>query len=191
MSSTKDKAATLLAKVYQIQDPFKRRLYVLAVATWMLAQEKSRNLPILVGGAAEEFYSLGGYATYDMDVVLGDRDRFGALLLELGFSKCPGERHWYHEGLNIAIEVPDSVLAGSTGRIATVDVEGLNVYVIGIEDLIMDRLRVCVYRQSESDCEWASRLMAMHIESIDWDYLEELAEKENLGTTLTAMKDRS
>ena len=65
------------------------------------------------------------------ECVVGNRDRFGVVLIGLGFSTCPGERHWYHEGLNIAIEAPDSTLAGSMERVATV--EGLQAHIIGIE----------------------------------------------------------
>ncbi len=190
MSSNTNEPKTLLARAHEIPEPFKRRLYVLGVITSKLADEPSGVLPILVGGGAVEFYSLGGYTTYDIDVVVGNRDRFGAVLTELGFSKCRGERHWYHVELNIAIEAPDSVLAGSMERVALVEVEGLQVHVIGIEDLIMDRLRACVYWRSESDCEWASRMMAIHQDSIDWNYLEKQANEEGLNDTLLSLRDR-
>jgi hypothetical protein len=188
VSSSIDELQPLLAKALEIPEPFKRRLYVLGVITHAFAEESASLLPILVGGGAVEFYSLGGYATYDIDVVVGNRDKFGAVLTELGFSKCPGERHWYHEGLNIAIEAPDSVLAGSMERVATVDVEGLLVHIIGIEDLIMDRIRACVYWRSTADCEWASRMMAMHEDSMDWDYLEKQAKDERLSDTLLSLR---
>lgn len=49
-------------------DPRRRRLVVLGLLTRRLA---SRGVePILVGGAALEFYTAGGYATGDIDLAL-------------------------------------------------------------------------------------------------------------------------
>ena len=44
-----------------------------------------------------------------------------------------------HADLDVAIEIPDDVLAGSEEKITQVEIEGLNVYIIGVEDLIIDR----------------------------------------------------
>lgn len=60
-------------------------------------------------------------------------------------------------------------------------------YVIGVEDLILDRLRACVHWHSESDCEWAQRLLAIHHREIDWKYLSQTAEAENLKERLDAL----
>lgn len=58
---------------------------------------------------------------------------------------------------------------------------------IGIEDLILDRLQACVHWRSEADCEWARRLMAAHRNDIDWVYLSQAAEKEGLKDRLDAL----
>ena len=58
----------------------------------------------------------------------------------MGFQKNPGERHWYHEELDIALEIPGDYLAGSIEKLTVVEIGGMECYIIGVEDLIVDRL---------------------------------------------------
>ncbi|MGB9849686.1 MAG: hypothetical protein ACPLSY_07660 [Moorellaceae bacterium] len=57
----------------------------------------------MVGGRALEFYTLGGYATKDIDLVVNGREHAKRVLEEMGFLRRPGERHWYNEDLDLAI----------------------------------------------------------------------------------------
>lgn len=68
-------------------DPLRKALGVIAVLTEALEPEGIR--PILVGGVALEFYTLGGYATKDIDLVVSDRswlsrDALTAWIPEIG-----------------------------------------------------------------------------------------------------------
>jgi len=161
-------------------------MYVLGLVTRALESD-GVTAPILVGGGAVDFYALGGYATQDIDVVIAGRDKPDAVLRKLGFSKERGQRHWYSQDLDVAIEAPDDALASSLERVAVVDVDDLQVQVIGIEDLTMDRLRGYAHPQSTSDGEWAGRLIALHEASIDWEYLNCQAEKEGLLEALESV----
>jgi hypothetical protein len=49
--------------------------------------------------------------------------------------------------------------------------DGSFVYVIGIEDIILDRLRACVHWTSSSDCEWGARLLLTHRTKLDLEYM--------------------
>lgn len=189
MCSSDDQLRSALAKALDIPEPFKRRLYVLGVITLALAEDSPKAAPILVGGGAVEFYSLGGYATHDMDVVVANRERLDEVLMQLGFVRGRGKRHWYNESIDIAVEAHDTVLAGSMDRVCVIDVEGLQVYVIGIEDLILDRLRAHVFWKSTADGEWAARLMTLHEPSVDWDYLSSEATREGITDALVALRE--
>ena len=90
-------------------------------------------------------YSLGGYSTYDVDLVC-DRKVAGEVLEKLGFRK--EGRFWINDELEIVVEFPDITLAGSKDRIETFEVDGFRIYVIGKEDLIVDRLNACVFWKS-------------------------------------------
>lgn len=52
-----------------------------------------------------------------------------------------------------------------------VEIEGLRVVILGIEDLILDRLSAWVHGTSEEDGRWARRLALLHSDKLDWDYL--------------------
>ncbi|KAF0195731.1 MAG: hypothetical protein FD169_1219 [Bacillota bacterium] len=79
----------------------------------------------------------------------------------------------------MVIEVPDRQLAGSMDKVIRLDLGDVGyVFVIGVEDLILDRLRACVYWKSSVDCEWAQRLYLVHQEAIDADYINKQIDKE-------------
>lgn len=54
------------------------------------------------------------------------------------------------------------------------DVDGLRVVVLGVEDLLMDRLRApcaCARWKSDEDRRWATRLALLYAGELDWEYL--------------------
>lgn len=61
-------------------------------------------------------------------------------------------------------------------RVLEVEVEGLPVYVIGIDDLILDRVRGYDATGSRLDFEWAVNLAAVRWEALDQAYLAAEAE---------------
>jgi len=56
------------------------------------------NKPIIVGGTAVEFYTAGGYATLDLDIVYPS-EPLDQVFKELGLKK--EGRYWYSEELGI------------------------------------------------------------------------------------------
>lgn len=164
------------------QDPLKKSLLFLGIFTYALKSEDIK--PILVGGRALEFYTLGGYATKDIDLVLNGRAEADIVLKEMGFQKQPGERHWYHEELDLALEIPDDYLAGSKEKLTIIEIEGLECYVIGAEDLIVDRLTAAKFWAIEADVQWAAKILALNIDDVDADYLGSAAQKANVDDFL-------
>lgn len=177
----------LLEKASKMPDSWQRRLFVMAILT--LALEKDGIRPIVVGGHAVEFYTLGGYATGDVDIIVPETGPVNSLLTAWGFSR--EGRHWYSEMLNIAIEVPASILAGDISRLTEVEIDGLTVYLIGIEDIILDRLNAFVHWKSERDGEWAEEMLALHRDRIDRDYLLARAREDDTLEALRTMLERT
>ena len=176
---------TKLEYAKKIEDPLRRRLYVCALVTAALPH--SDRLPyIVVGGNALEFYTLGDYSTMDIDLVSTRRSEIGKILENWGFNRIG--RHWYHADLDVAIEIPDDVLAGSEEKITQVEIGGLNVYIIGVEDLIIDRVNAYVHWRSIDDGDWAKELMALYRQEIDWDYLVTYAQSEEILDALNTLK---
>jgi hypothetical protein len=173
----------LLERVKLIRDPLKRNLLFLGILTKSI--EKDAVVPVIVGGFALEFYSTGGYSTGDIDILFPDAELLGAKLMEWGFRK--EGRHWISEEYDMFIEIPGSTLLDEEQkRISVVEIEGLKVYIIGIEDLIIDRMNAFVHWKSTDDGYWAKELLFIHRDGIDREYLKRRSKEER---TLADLED--
>ena len=162
-------------------DVLKKHLLVLGILSDELyALAKKR--PILVGEGAVEFYTFGSYTTGDIDLAFEDRELFGTVAGRAGFIRQG--RHWYHPVLEVAVEIPASALEEETAPLATAAVEGKICVIIGIEDLIIDRLNAYVHWKSQSDGEWAKNLLDLNREKVNWTYLKAKAEKAQVLSAL-------
>ncbi len=173
-------------KLGGIENDFKRRLYFAGILTKYL---KEKNIkPVVVGGHAVEFYTLGSYTTGDIDIVSEGQAEIENLLKSWGFQKI--DRLWIDAQYDIEIDVVSSSLKnGDYSRISEITVDDLKVYIIGIEDLIVDRLNALVWWKSEEDGKWAKQMLKLHQEEIDAKYLSRRAEKEGVAEALEKMKD--
>jgi predicted nucleotidyltransferase len=181
-------SVTMLRKRYKKQinevrrepDDLKRKLKLLALLTEIL--EPEGFAPVLVGGTALEFYTFGGYATADVDIVVPSKERVAEVLAEIGFS-LEG-RHWYSEEMDVAVEIPDNTLTGSLEKTVSVSIGGRKIRIIGPEDLIVDRLSAAKFWKVQSDLDWAVSLLLLHRDKIDRQYLEKAAVQEGVGDIL-------
>ena len=163
----------VLALIRGTESPLKRQLLTAALITGLL-REMGKGPPVVIGGCALSYYSREVYFTADLDFAYADRESFDAELTELGFSRRG--RYWVREDLGLAVEVPTSSLPGEESPVETVEFEGgLQCTIIGIEDLIIDRLNACKHWRSETDCEMVALLLERYSADLDWDYLEKKA----------------
>lgn len=137
--------------------------------------------PVIVGGLSVEIYTRSHYTTRDIDFITDGWERFNLLLTqELGFQRT--EREWYHKELEIAVEIPSNFLEGSQDKIMKIKLPSeREIYVIGVEDIIIHRLESAIATNSEhpeyyEDYEWAERMFKIHFnDNIDKDYLMTVA----------------
>jgi hypothetical protein len=163
----------ILATIGETESPLKKQLLMVALITRLL-EEAGKPAPVIIGGCALSYYSREVYFTADIDLSYADRDALDKVLKGIGFKK--EGRYWIHEALKMAVEVPASNLAGEGAPIEIVELgEGLRCTIIGIEDLIIDRLNACKHWKSEVDCEMAELLVTRYVAELDWDYLERKA----------------
>jgi len=111
------------------------------------------------------------------------------VLKEVDFEKRG--RYWVNEDLKMAIEVPVGVLVEEDSPVEIVELgPELQCKIIGIDDLIIDRLNACKHWKSEIDCEMSELLAVRYGKELDWDYLEKRAEKpeNDLIQELDALK---
>jgi len=180
----------VLTKIGATEAPLARQMLMTGLITRIL-EDWGKPAPVLIGGLALSYYTREVYFTADIDLAYADRDALDAALRELGFVKKG--RYWVHEGLDMALEAPASELAGEDAPLETVELEGgLRCVVIGLEDLIIDRLNACKHWKSEVDCEMTELLIVRYRQELDWVYLEKRAALPVNDTLaeLRALKDR-
>ncbi len=170
----------ILEMIKNTGSPLKRQLLMVALITRLL-EEKGKNPPIVIGGCALSYYSREVYFTADIDLAYADREALDTVLANIGFEKRG--RYWVNEGLKMAIEAPASILVGEDSPVEIVDLgEGLHCRIIGIEDLLIDRLNACKHWRSEADCEMVELLAKRYVNDLDWSYLEKKAAKPENDT---------
>jgi hypothetical protein len=163
----------ILEMIKNTESSLKRQLLMVALMTRLL-EAMGKSPPIIIGGCALAYYSREVYFTADIDLAYADRESLDAVLKSVDFEKAG--RYWVNEGLKMAIEAPASVLAGEDSPVEVVEVgEGLRCWIIGIEDLVIDRLNACKHWNSEIDCEMVELLVTRYLKELDWSYLEKKA----------------
>jgi hypothetical protein len=168
-----EQTRSLLERIARTNSPLKRQLLMLAGITRELRQ-RGKPAPTLIGGCALAYYSREVYFTADIDVAYPDREGLGEVLLEMGF--VAEGRYWVHHDLKLVVEAPASSLHGEDAPMEIVEFEdGLECSVIGIEDLLIDRMNACKHWKSTSDCEMVELLVRQYGGEIDWNYLLERA----------------
>lgn len=149
-------------------DKYNAMLHTAAIITKMLEDKNIK--PIIVGGLSVEIYTQNDYATRDIDFVSDGYEKISEILLNLGFSK--EGRHFFHDKIEVAVEIPSSDLEGDYDKVTKVEIgEGKYVYLISLEDIIIDRLRAAVHWKSEQDTYWGFNLLAKNYSEVNIDYL--------------------
>ena len=147
--------------------------------------------PVLVGGAAVEFYTGGAVVSGDFDFVTPWHEAFGAALEEVGFRRedRPGWllRGYYHPELAIGVELVSGTLFDGRAdrakvRLVTVSDDGKAVPIVAVEDLIADRLgQFCSTPQGVKEMLEQAILLFNLAEMPDEDYLDRRIREETDG----------
>ncbi len=175
-----DPAARLYAAA-QSEDRAERTLRL--AATLSAALTAAGSQPVLVGGGAVEIYTRSAYTTRDLDFVAAVTDELGNTMLELGFER--EGRHWVHEELGIVVEFPGTAIGPA--RTVSVDVDGSELRIISVEDLIVDRLASWKYWGWDPDGAAAVILIAIHTD-LDATRLRERAAEEDVADVLELLQ---
>ena len=188
MKSIETSPNEIVARVAATPSPLKRQLLMLAHITSLL-RERGKPAPVLIGGCALAYYSREVYFTVDIDLAYSDREALDAVLTRLDF--VADGRYWVHRDLKLMVEVPASALAGEDAPLEIVEFEdGLECCIIGLEDLLIDRMNACKHWNSSQDCEMVELLVRQFASTLDWEYLLKKAALPDNGTLsdLTALK---
>lgn len=145
--------------------------------------------PILVGGAAAEFYSTSALTTGDLDVCTVLQSELEEELLRHGFVRPSGAgqmlKGWIHAelklGFEVVAEVPmDGNVDAAHIRLVQPIGETALFRVISVEDLIADRMGQFASGTARDRIDQARLLLALHPDA-EMDYLERRIREESMG----------
>ncbi len=170
------RARGFLSQLKKEQNPLKMKMLLLGYVTDRL--EKKAQHVVLVGGQAVETYTGGQFLTGDVDITTTDPKTTEEILTSLGFKK--ESMIWLNKQLGVAIQIVGHILTGSFEKTHTIQTGPYNMKVIGVEDLIIDRLTRAKFWKSPGDLEKAKVLCANFKKQIDEGYLKETAKKRDV-----------
>jgi hypothetical protein len=173
--------------IRRIEDPVKRRATFIAILSREMTLRGER-VPVVVGGEAVELYTQGSYTTGDIDIK-SPHAATVSILKGWGFSKKG--RTWFNKELDIYVDwVGSSLEEGeeAESRVTTIKVaRGLEIRVISIEDLVIDRLNAAKWWGDVDSLMWARVLLNVKKRSkgkIDRAYLKKRAREETVADFL-------
>lgn len=152
-------------------------------------EERGLRRPILVGGAAVEFYSGSAISTGDFDICTPAQDALEEEMQRAGFVRPSGAgrslRGWVHPELKLGFEVvADFPLDGNYDRSTLMLVERLvpdgAFVVLSVEDLIADRMGQWASGTAPDRLDQARTLYRLH-PSADRAYLARRISEETMG----------
>ena len=128
-----------LRKIHKLSKFPERHIEIVGIVSEALKPYDVK--PILVGGAAVEFYTRGGYTTGDIDLVAPGGRELAETMRALGFLKKG--KDWVNDELEISIEYWSDTL-GPDEEYNEILFRGQRLRILSIEDLIVDRL--CAFK---------------------------------------------
>ena len=168
---------SLLRKAAGEKDLARRGVKIAAVIAEAL--RKIGEDPVLVGGAAVEFYTDGNYATKDIDMIAMGGPLLWKVMEELGFKRRG--KDFINEVLEIYIEFPSATLNPGE-KSDQIDVEGIPLKIISLEDLIVDRL--AAYKFWKSSIDGLNALLLLELGKADMQRLRERAGAKEIQDAL-------
>lgn len=170
-----------LAKAAKVKDPAERAVRIAAVLAQAL-RDIGQD-PVLVGGAAVEFYTQGGYSTQDIDLLAPGGPELIEVMKRLGFAKFG--KDFFHRKLKIYVEFPGASL-DPQARFQEIRIGDQHLRIIALEDLIVDRLAAFKFWQSAID--GTNAILLMELENLDEARLMSRARQEKVADALGAVR---
>jgi hypothetical protein len=154
-----------------------------ALAEWFQSLF-SGSVPVLVGGAAVELYTRGGYVTGDLDFVGNLSSSVIRKLEKAGFRR--EGRHWIHDAGKVYLELPASSLEPEA-EVAEIRVGRHRVLAVSPEDVVVDRLAAWQFWKSSADAIGAYLVWRSQSETMDRKRLDRLAAKNGVRSALRSL----
>jgi len=174
------RARALIAQLRKEQNSLTQKMLLLGYITYRLEKEKQHVY--LVGGQAVETYTAGQFTTGDIDITTTDSKVTEKVLTSLGFEQIG--MIWLNKQLGVAVQIVGLFPNANLDKALTIKAGPYKVNVIGVEDLIVDRLAHVKFFKVAGDMEKAKVLYAIFKRQIDKKYLRDTAKKRGVEDTL-------
>ena len=174
------RARALIAQLRKEQNSLTQKMLLLGYITYRLEKEKQHVY--LVGGQAVETYTAGQFTTGDIDITTTDSKVTEKVLTSLGFEQIG--MIWLNKQLGVAVQIVGLFPNANLDKALTIEAGPYKVNVIGVEDLIVDRLAHVKFFKVAGDMEKAKALYAIFKRQIDKKYLRDTAKKRGVEDTL-------
>ncbi|KQM38067.1 hypothetical protein ASE59_12315 [Sphingomonas sp. Leaf10] len=168
--------------------PFEAALRMFAAVSETL-RATGQPRPILVGGAAVEYWSGSAVSTGDFDLCSPVQDELEAILQNHGFVRPSAAgvstRGWMHPDLALGFEIVgrtplDGLVHRDRIQLIENILPGATFAILGVEDLIADRMGQYASGTARDRIEQAQLLFYLHPD-IDRDYLDRRIREESAG----------
>lgn len=168
---------SFISKVRKEPNELRKKMLLLGYVTSQL--ERKKQSMFLVGGQAVETYTAGQFPTGDIDVTTSDSTTTQKVLKSLGFKEIG--MIWLNKKLGIAFHI---VGYFAPEKPWTIRVGPYKVRIVGVEELILDRLSAAKFWNIPADYEKAKVLYDNFKKQIALNYLKENAKKKRVEDLL-------
>jgi len=173
-------AQSVVPRLRKEPDELARKMLLIGYLTERLEREKPESVYI-VSGQAIETYTAGQFRTGDIDIVTPDSKAAEEILKRIGFER---ERMiWLNKALGLAIHIV-GLFAKNPEKARIIHAGPYKVRIVGVEDLIVDRLAAAKFWKSQVDLEQATALWKGFRSQIDLQYLRKRAKEEKVEDVL-------
>jgi len=162
---------SFISKLRKEPNQLRKKMLLLGYVTSQL--EKKKQSIFLVGGQAVETYTAGQFLTGDIDVTTSDSAMTQKVLKSLGFEEIG--MIWLNKPLGIAFHIVGHF---APERPRTIRIGPYKARIVGVEELILDRLSAAKFWNIQADYERAKVLYDNFEKQIDKDYLRKIAKKK-------------
>ncbi len=168
---------SFISKVRKEPNELRKKMLLLGYITSQL--ETKKQSIFLVGGQAVETYTAGQFPTGDIDVTTSDSTTTQKVLKSLGFEEIG--MIWLNKQLGIAFHI---VGYFAPLKPSTISIGPYKARIVGVEELILDRLSAAKFWNIPADYEKAKVLYDNFQKQIDMEYLRETAKKKKVEDLL-------
>ena len=173
-------AQSVVPRLRKEPDELVRKMLLIGYLTERLEKKKPESVYI-VGGQAVETYTAGQFRTGDIDIVTPDSKGAGEILKRIGFER--EGMIWLNKALGLAIHIV-GLFAKNSEKARIIYAGPYKVRIVGIEDLMVDRLAAAKFWNSQVDSEQATALWKGFRNQIDLQYLRKRAKDEKVEDLL-------